>query len=132
MIEQWLQQLESGEISSDGEDEDNDDLNYYATREEIRADLESQQNENEEPGKGNGENNDEDAPLIQDDPPDTQHVPQISSSQVRFTWRKQSMTLDDNNMSFRGNTEYPQELLDLYTVPYQYFSYFLTKILWNT
>ena len=39
-IEKYLRQLQNGELSSDGEESDYDDLDYYPTRDALEAELE--------------------------------------------------------------------------------------------
>lgn len=127
-IEELLSQLENGEISEDRGSEDEDEIGYYVSREQIQQELEYK--EDFTAYAGNEENTD--PPLLNDcnnETTDTnQSVPLVNYIEtLRGIVRKvKKMNLLKEAFNFKGNVEYPQMIMDLAT-PFQFFSYFFDE-----
>lgn len=131
-IEQLLSQLENGEISEDEESEDEDVLDYYESRRQLEEDLVDVE-ECIADGRNNNPEEDENAsdpPLIHDDNAAEDSETNRPVLLVNYTgtlrgivWKVKGMELVEEAFNFKGNIEYPPEILDLET-PYQFFSYF--------
>ncbi|KAJ2946590.1 hypothetical protein O0L34_g12645 [Tuta absoluta] len=150
-IEDLLEKLEGGLISEDDAESDDEDLDYYPNIEDIRAALESDEEERQlyAGNSGNSPNpqmqNEDDPPLVSfenetedDDPPlviegssgpaqnPLNRCPRPMDS-ARLTWRKRSLDFREENIRFQKENEHSPEVMALET-PYQIFSYFLRPI----
>ena len=134
-IEAYLRQLESGELSDDNFEEDEDEIGYYADRNDISADLEDS---SENPEDVNG-----DPPIIFDDENDSYH-PLVSNEEVQppplpstssvsvtgniitrnLVWKRKNLNLVEEAFAFKGNIHYPQNIMEL-TTPVPIFLLFL-------
>lgn len=140
-IEKYLRQLENGELSSDGEESDYDDLDYYPIRDALEAELE-----------GNIENGVEVDEVIPDitqglstsnadniDPPLINKSVTENSSFVapstrglygnsirrNLIWKKESMKFNLEILKFTVDTNFPTQIQEFRT-PYDYFMYYFT------
>lgn len=138
-VEELLRQLEMGEISSDGEESDDDDFDYYPNREELEEEL-SQQVSPEEDNifehiidAGNNEQ-DTDPPLVCDSvsiSSDPVPGPSIMAYYKRdLVWKVDNLKFDEQKIEFTGATDLPEILLQLKT-PYDFFTYYFTNDLFQ-
>lgn len=134
-IESYLNQIEDGARSEDDLDEsDQDDEDFYVSRQELLHDLES-------PVDDENDECDDDPPLIEDPPAtsDSDQVPQVPfplttqasrrATMKGLVWKVKKFILNPDQIAFRGNTTYPAELRDQAAggTPYMFFSNIFTS-----
>lgn len=120
-IEAFLHQLESGELSDDNLEEDEDEIGYYADPNEVLADLEDS-SENLEDVDGErpiifDDENDSDPPLVSNEEVEPPPLPSTSSVSVtgnvttrNLVWKRKNLNLVEEALAFKGNIPYPQNV----------------------
>ncbi|KAJ2937731.1 hypothetical protein O0L34_g19124 [Tuta absoluta] len=133
-IENMLKRLETGELSEDDAESDEEDMFYYHTRAALGRELESL---DDEEIRNEGHHDDivenvenDDPPLIQDD----EELPQPSVSRRttyekvdtrKLIWKNHPLEYKEAEIAFLGSSDYGQEIMALET-PLQFFSYYFT------
>lgn len=124
-IEAMLRMLENGEISEDEASENEDDIDYYSRRRELRMELEDEEDLEVEPNA--------EPDLELDLPPTPTSSSEIQNEETAqksvpmntrdVLWKVKNMDIVQKAFDFEGNREYSQEILTLKT-PFQFFSHF--------
>ncbi|CAK1602994.1 unnamed protein product [Parnassius mnemosyne] len=126
-IEDLLSALESGDISDDGlEDEDDDKERFYSKVREIIHDLEEENVDTPD--------DDNDPPLVQDEEADPVHEPEPRQGNQnllnscfdkrKLIWKPDSLVFDESNLTHKASVTDP-EIADLDT-PYRCFLHYFT------